>query len=291
MVRVGLVGLGQWGRKILKTLEVFPFAQVTRVVSTNPTSANLIPAGCVVRESWQKVVEADDVDAVIVATPAKCHAEMTLAALQAGKSVFVEKPVAMTVREAVEIEKTDVNSTLHVNHLDLFNPAWIALKNHLWRIGKILSVEAVFGSKSDRVVSALWDWAPHPIVLCFDLLGDPKSVLARQYGDRLKIDSFYRNSSACFIDVSTSFEPKERKLTVVGENGKITYDDNATHKVVVSGDGWTENLEVAPTPPLECALRRFLGSVNRREPYSDGPLGTAVVGVLERAERCLAANT
>ena len=291
-VRLGILGLGRWGRTILKTLEKVPHARVMRVASNNPGSPSIIPAGCVVRTDWLKVVNAWDVEAVIIAAPAALHAEMVLASLEANKAVFVEKPLAMTVKDAEEATERSVGKILHVDHLDLFNPAWQAFAKHIGSIGEVVGIEASFGAKTDRKdISLLWDWSPHPVACCIDLMGEPNAVAARKDGNRLEIDLGFPTGAFAKIDVSTDFEPRQRKVSVYGSDGWATYDDNAKEKVViavtdpVNGDSDMTYPLFDPMPPLECALRRFVEAVRYRRASSDGKLGTAVVRVLTEIEK------
>jgi len=113
-LKIGVVGLGRWGRNLLRTAR--QAAEVTVICDANKN--RMVAASEDFHRdqlfaNYDKMLAEADVNAVIIATPAKTHAEMAVKALEAGKHVFVEKPMAMSTEEAELIESTIMRPHFH----------------------------------------------------------------------------------------------------------------------------------------------------------------------------------
>src|ERR1044071_1171888 len=107
-VKFGVIGLGQWGKEILATLARSQAAQVTAISDTYElalTKGKEIAPKAATFTDYRKLIESVDVEAIIIATPTPQHKEMALAALQAGKHVYCEAPMATTVEDAKAIAR------------------------------------------------------------------------------------------------------------------------------------------------------------------------------------------
>lgn len=105
-VKFGVVGIGQWGREILSTLSKMPSAQITAICDTYEPFLNKgkeIAPNAGTFTDFKKVLESPDVEAVIVATPTHLHKDIVISALQAGKHVYCESPLASTIEDAKAI--------------------------------------------------------------------------------------------------------------------------------------------------------------------------------------------
>ena len=301
-LRFGLIGAGRWGRTIIRTLRDMPNVALARLASGNPASAEIVPDDCIIESDWRKVALADDIDGLIIAAPAALHAEMTVTALEAGLPVFVEKPMATTLEDAQRL--LDVVSArcgiLQVDHIDLFNPAWRTLKISLPRIGKILDIEAIFAGPGavGHDVSALWDWGPHPVALCADLLGVPDNVHAThrrieepggECAENVEVLLGFNEGAHARITLSNATERLIRRMVVKGAQGALIYDDCAEDKLVFQSDRVRKSLPVVAGMPLTIALDRFCRAVCAAEPcFGDAGLGVSVVEVLAQADQELA---
>jgi predicted dehydrogenase len=229
-------------------------------------------------------VSAERVDGVLIAAPAALHAEMALAALEARKAVFLEKPLALTPSDARQVAAASQGQILLVDHVDLFNPAWRALKAELSRIGEVVRIEGAFGTPDGRVdVSALWDWGPHAVALCIDLLGRPRDVSVLSDG---KLELAFASGCRAEITLGHRFPARARRLVVIGARGTLTYDDNAEAKLVLRTEESDVSRPYGSERPLTVALERFVSEVRAGRPsFADAELGVAVVDVLTAAAR------
>jgi predicted dehydrogenase len=267
-------------------------------------------------------LSADDVDAVVLATPAKDHAEHARLALHAGKHVLVEKPLALNAADAqAVVALADARRlTLMVGHLMLYHPAVAYLKTmisagDLGRIFYIYSLRVNLGRvRQDE--NALWSLAPHDVSMISHLLDDePESVSARggtylqhNIEDVVFVNLKFRSGVSAQIQVSWLDPRKERRLTIVGSQKMVEFDDvHPVEKLRIYDKGvdrpppFTEyaqflsirngDIHIPQVPmvePLEVECRHFVECVAQgKRPLTDGASSLRVVRVLEAAQRSL----
>jgi predicted dehydrogenase len=301
-IPLALLGVGRWGRRILHTLESIADVRLIRVFSRNPQTRMLVPEGCTVEEDWRAVCRADDVDGVLVVTPPAQHASMVKEALGARKAVFVEKPFTLSVPDAENLLDLARHQgvVLHVDHVDLRNPAWETAKIELGRMGPVVSIDAVFGSAGppNAVVAPRWDWGPHPIALCVDLLGAPERIAAHHLlfedsgaglVETIQMDLGWSGNRAAQIVTGNGLATHQRRCLVRTPVASLLYDDRAPDKLVRQdreGRFPGHAIPVSAEPPLTRALRRFAAAIRAPElEWSDAELSLQVVAALAQVDR------
>ena len=155
---VAVVGCGYWGKNLVRN---FAELGVLRVIcdSSQPTLEELKEKfGVEGISDFEKVLAMPDVQAVVVATPAPTHATLVIQALAAGKDVFVEKPLALTLEDALAIQAAARKSDciLMVGHLLEYHPALVKLRNLVaeGKIGKLQYLVTVQGGRESRLKKA-----------------------------------------------------------------------------------------------------------------------------------------
>jgi predicted dehydrogenase len=323
---VAVVGAGGWGRNLVRNFAALPGAELRYVCDRAPAAreaaAHLAPSARRV-DDFRVVLDDAEVAAVICATDAPSHASIARASLDAGKDVFVEKPLALRVDEAAELVARAESSgrILAVGHLLLFHPAVERLRALLaaGELGEVLYVTAQRLNLGvvRRDENAWWSLAPHDISLASHLLGaTPVAVnvtghafLQRDRGveDVVFATLHYPGGRLAHVHVSWLDPHKTRRLTLVGTKKMAVFDDgSADRKLTLYDKGveppatlsWAEGIRVrtgdivVPAIPNEEPLRReclaFLEAVRtRRAPLNDGRGGLDVVRVLEAGSRSL----
>ena len=244
MIRIGLVGLVYWGPNYVRVLSELPDCEL--VIACDSSSAALD----VVRERVrhvrtttdpEQVVSADDVDAVIVATPTTTHYRLALTSLEAGKHVLCEKPLAETVGECDELIAASrrAGRVLFVGHTFLFNPAVRKMRELVIEgsIGQLLYAYATRTGLGPirEDVNALWDLAPHDLsILLFLFDEEPismsaigRAVLRDDVEDVVFAQLRFGNGAIAGLHVSWLDPYKVRRLTVVGDRRMVVFDDVA----------------------------------------------------------------
>ncbi|MDP6088321.1 MAG: Gfo/Idh/MocA family oxidoreductase, partial [Nitrospinota bacterium] len=167
VLRLGLIGAGRWGRAYIRTIQSMPGAGLARLCSSNPESRGLVDSACRITPKWNDLVEAGDLDGLIVATPPALHAEMAEAALSAALPVMVEKPLTLNLAEAERLARIAGGGDVPVlvNHVHLFHPGYAALKKEAARLGPIRFIRSEGGSWGPfrKHTPPLWDYGPHDL--------------------------------------------------------------------------------------------------------------------------------
>lgn len=325
MIRVAVVGAGAWGSNHVRTFARSPDAELVLVCDPDPAArarAQRLAPGARVAEDLDAAL-ADDVDAVVLATPAVHHATHARAALQAGKHVLVEKPLALTAADAEQVVAATGDRVLMVGHLMLHHPAFRRLEQlmaggELGRVHYLYAVRVNLG-RLRRDENCMQSLAPHDVSMIVQLMGGlPETVSARggaylQPGiaDVAFLNMRFPSDVLAQVQVSWLDPRKERRLTVVGSQKMVEFDDtHPVEKLRIYDKGFdapptfTEYAEylsirngditiprVEMTEPLELEARHFLDCIRTgTRPRTDGPSGLAVVRILEAAQASLTAD-
>jgi UDP-2-acetamido-3-amino-2,3-dideoxy-glucuronate N-acetyltransferase len=259
------------------------------------------------------------ITAIAIATPAETHADLVKRALLAGKDVFVEKPLCLSVEQGRTLVTLAAgqNRILMVGHLLWYHPAVLKLKQlidegELGRIQYIYSNRLNLG-KIRREENILWSFAPHDMSVILGLVGEMPQTVTAQGGNYLhdriadvtvSLLSFPSGVKA-HIFVSWLHPFKEQKLIVVGDRKMAVFDDMEErdkllvyphaitwkHHVPVARRAEAQAIPLADTEPLREECRHFLECVqSRRQPRTDGAEGLRVLAVLQQCQEALQAT-
>lgn len=255
MITVAQIGCGYWGPNLLRNLEANPDCRVKYVCDVNPDRRAYVREqypNVEVLETFEAVLADPEVDGVIIATPVKYHYENAMQALDAGKHILVEKPMART---AVEVEAINELAkakglTAMAGHTFLYNPAVRQLKALVdsGELGDILYIysQRLNLGKIRQDVDAWWNLAPHDVSIIQYLLDDlePQTVTRvgmdyKQPGidDVVFVSITYPNNCLANVHVSWLDPEKVRKMTVVGSKKMVVYDDMSPNKLAIFDKG------------------------------------------------------
>lgn len=252
---VAQIGVGYWGPNLLRNLVGCGRCTVAQVADLSAERRefvrSLYPA-IETTASIDEVLRDPAIDAVVIATPAKTHYELALRALESGKHLLVEKPMATSVAEVEGIGQLAREKGLvaMVGHTFLFNPAVRYLKK-LIDSGELGEVRYIYSQRLNlgRIrsdVDALWNLAPHDISIIQFLLGEPEPARVRRSGmdfiqpgvdDVVFLTVEYPGKVLAHIHVSWLDPHKVRCMTVVGSKKMAVYDDMADNKIAIYDKG------------------------------------------------------
>ena len=324
-VEVGQVGIGAWGKNILRNLATINRCHVRLACDNNDTvlaSASELYRGINLTARYEDILADDSIDAVVIATPPDLHFEMAMQAIDAGKDVFVEKPLVLNVADGIKlVEKAEKNNRiLMVGHIMEYHPVSTFLKKYV-DDGILGEIYYLYSSRINlgrvrNIENSLWSFAPHDISLILFLLDKlPKRVTAAgadylQQGieDVSFLTMHFADKTMAHVHVSWLDPHKERKLTIVGSKKMLVFDDTrATEKVwlydkgveaKLNYDSYAEYLslrvgdivipQVPSGEPLNIECNHFIDCVEKRiRPRSDGRDGLRVLAVLQAAQSSL----
>jgi predicted dehydrogenase len=251
-VRLGLVGCGYWGPKVLRAAASLPDVEVTVLVDRDLDRAIAAQRQFPSAHTALALADAlDHADALIVATEPVSHAELAEEALTAGKHVLVEKPLALTVAECHRLghHAQENGLVLMAGHTFRFSPAVDHVRSLIEReeLGELYYVDSqrLNLGRVRQDVDAVWNFAPHDVSIVNHWLGrTPTAVRCHGYSylqDRVDDVGFlileYDRTAVAHVHVSWLSPSKVRRMTVVGSKKMVVYDDVATEKIVLYDAG------------------------------------------------------
>jgi predicted dehydrogenase len=252
-LNLGQAGYGYWGRNLLRAFASVRGAKLTAACDSAPEARAALQAehpGLAVVDTFSALLGRPDVDGVVIATPADQHYEQVRRALEAGKHVFVEKPMSRSVAEARElIDLAERHRrVLMVGHTFLFNDAVRWVKDYIDR-GELGEVYYAYFQRLNlgRVrqdVDALWNLAPHDISIAQYWFGE-KAISAHLQGasflqpgidDVSFLSLRYPSGRFAHIHVSWIDPSKTRRAVIVGSAKMVLYDDTSPDQRIVVYD-------------------------------------------------------
>lgn len=314
--RIAVIGCGHWGKNLIRNIAEIGclHAVCDHQVSQAESFANSYDCHAL---TFSEILNCNEVDAVMIASPAECHADMAAACLSAGKHVFVEKPLALDINEGKRLIElsSQYGKTLMVGHLLQYHPAYIEAKRMV-KEGELGKLHYVYSNrlslgKFRQEENSLWSFAPHDISMILGLIDmQITSVYATgschlhpHIEDITTTHLKFETGVEAHVHVSWLHPIKEQKLVIIGDKGMLVFDDSQpwesklqlySHQVNwVAGmpvpqkaDG--KNISLVPCEPLRCECEHFIECVvSGQIPRSNGEEGLRVLKVLQAAQRSM----
>jgi predicted dehydrogenase len=322
---IALVGYGYWGPNLLRNYMDLPDAEVKWVCDRRPDALQRAHArypSVGVTTDLDVVLGDGEVEAILVSTPISTHHGIARAALEAGKHVFVEKPMTHDVASSQDlVDLADQKRlTLMVGHTFVYSPPVRVVQDYIDR-GELGDIRYIHTSRINlglhqKDVSVIWDLMPHDVSIVYSWLGCPaRTVAAFGQGcivpdipDVAFVTLTFPGRVIAGAHVSWLSPVKLRRTLVVGSEKMLVYDDTeSVEKVKVFDHGvdfqdpedfgefqlsYRTGDIISPkipnTEPLWIEAREFCAAVREgRPPLTDGRAGLQVVATLEAAERSL----
>lgn len=314
-MKIGVAGCGHWGKNHVRNFHAL--GALWAVMDPSVDACHRAVAMAPGVKAFQTVEEflAEPLDGVVVATPSRTHAELATQALSTGKDVLVEKPLALTYNQAVQLcDLADrLGRMIMVGHVLEYHPAFVALVQLVQsaRLGKlkyIYSNRLSLGQvRKDENV--LWSFAPHDIEMLLTVTGlQPKKVMAmgtqvlqRQVDDLVQLRLQFPGNLHGHVFISWLNPIKEQRLVVIGSRALAVFD-GVTGQLSIQEcsfnpkqgllKGDVEQLEVPQLEPLRLECQAFIDSIHSRKPArTEARQSLGVVEVLEAAQASLQMGT
>jgi protoporphyrinogen oxidase/predicted dehydrogenase len=323
-VRIGVVGLGYWGPNLVRNLADAPIFDVSYLcdLRTRPLEAlSRRYPGIPCTSDFDELLRDDSLDAVAIATPVSTHFSLAMAALRAGKHVFVEKPLAASSEQVMQLTDAadERNLVLMPGHTFLYSPAVTTIKQLIdgGELGEIyfISSSRVNLGLHQPDVSVVWDLGPHDFsILRYWLDGLPsevsaisRSCLLPAVPDVSFINLRYPSGTVAHVELSWLAPSKLRRTAIVGSEKMVVYDDTSNESVRIfdsgakipdpetfgeyqlsyrTGDIVSPRIEA--TEPLWLELADFAKAIfEGTVPASSAAIGLDVVRTIEAVDRSL----
>lgn len=316
---IAVIGCGHWGKNLIRNFAELgslaavcdPNDQLAQFQAKEYSAKNL---------SFKAILNSEDIEGVVLAVPAPLHASMAEEVVNAGKHVFVEKPLAMDKIEAESMIKSAKENKVYlmVGHLLQYHPVFITLRG-LVKSGELGSLSYVYSNRLSfgKVRSnedVIWSFAPHDISMILSLTGEEpefvrtesSNILHTNIADNATLYMQFKSDLKAHVSVSWLHPYKEQKLVVIGKEAMAVFDDTKPwneklaiyrHSITFSGaiplleKADVEYLEVMQSEPLRNECQHFLDVISGNVlPFTDGSEGLRVLKVLSAASRSQSKN-
>jgi UDP-N-acetylglucosamine 3-dehydrogenase len=299
-LKVAVIGIGFWGRNHVRVFQELPQTELVGICDVNTERVSALAKELKIEgyTDSNQLLKREDLDAVSICTWTTAHAEEATRALNAGKHVLVEKPIASTVPEAKKIVKLAKKKGLHlmVGFIERFNPGVQRVKEAIneGKIGTLVSATARRVSQwPERLgdIGVVKDTAIHDIDVMRYIFGeDPVAVYAKvgnlrhtKFEDYAQIMLSYKDNKTAFIETNWLTPYKTRSLIVTGSEAIISLD-YLTQKITIETAGQTLTPRYEWKEPLKLELQHFADSIlNNKEPLVTGVDGLKALMIAEAA--------
>ncbi|WP_269543031.1 Gfo/Idh/MocA family protein [Cerasicoccus fimbriatus] len=317
---IAVIGCGYWGKNHVRNFEALGALKLVCDASeTGRLKAKELAPNVEVSDDPLSAFKRADIDGVVLATPAETHCSLTLLALEHGKHVLVEKPMALTYSEALKMaDAADQHErVLMVGHLLEYHAAFLEIKRliaegALGKLQYIYSHRLNFG-KIRVEENALWSFAPHDIALILRLTGQPPleatcvggNYITPNLADVTTSTMLFSGGVRAHIFVNWLNPFKEQKLVIIGDKKMAVFNDTEPVEKLVIYDQHVEfdgrlpvlakaEREVIQLPesePLRAECSEFLDCIaTGRKPLTDARSGVDVLRVLQACQVSLQLN-
>jgi len=317
---IAVIGAGYWGKNLVRNFQQLGVLKTVcdGAQSIREEMGNAYPDVSIASD-MADVLNDPQIDAVVIAAPAALHYEIAQKALQAGKHVFVEKPLSLNHHDGEHLVKlaAENKKTLFVGHILHYHAAVIRLKEMI-RAGEIGRLQYIYSrrlslGKIRREENILWSFAPHDISLIMSLTGEEPSYvdsvgsnfLHARIADVTMTNLKFPSGIGAHIFVSWLNPYKEQKLVIVGSNGMLVFGDTepVERKLVlyphtihwqnglpVPNKAESRPVDIAPIwkEPLRAECEAFLTAIQTgNSPLTSGEEGLKVLRILELSQQSI----
>ncbi len=315
---IAVIGSGYWGKNLIRNFH--ELGALKLICDKNEAILDQFKeqyTGVETCLALNEILARDDIQGVVIATPAETHYTIAREVLLTGKNVFVEKPFVLDEEEAEELtnlaEANDL--VLMVGHVLQYHPVFVKLKaladsGEMGRINYIYSHRLNLG-KIRREENILWSFAPHDISMILSLAGEePESVLTlggnylhQKIADVTTTHLEFPSGLRAHIFVSWLHPFKDQKLVVVGDRKMAVFDDTQPwadklllypheikwqHNIPLPAKAEPERLDIPEDEPLRLECKHFLRCISDGQPpITNGHEGLGVLKILNSSQRSL----
>lgn len=310
--QIAVIGCGYWGKNLVRNFaELGALAAVADAYAPNAEAQSKLHNVPV--KTVDELMADPTITGIVIAAPAPQHAALATQAIHAGKHVFVEKPLALTVADAEALEKlgAEKNRVVMVGHLLQYHPAYLKLKSMVeaGELGKLVYVYSNRLSLGKFRVeeNVLWSFAPHDISMVLGLFGEAPQTVSAQgtahltagIADVSTTQFTFKSGAKGHVFVSWMHPVKEQKLVVIGDKASAVFDDTLPMEQKLQlfrhGVAWNGNvpspvkadaemITLTPSEPLKNECQHFLDAIAGGKLRTDAAEGIRVLKVLEGAE-------
>ena len=291
-----LIGAGRFGKHYVRLLKNNKKARLAAVCTKTKESLNKIlsslPKYTIATTGLERVFADKKIDCAIIATPLSTHYKIAMKAINAGKHVLLEKPMAQSNSEAKKLSAAIKKSgkTFMVGHQYVYNDNINHVKQLMKKklFGKILSVKADHLYNWQRKdIGCFWDAGTHHLAVIqylfnpgkiSEISGSAKSVSGNFFDDTAEVSLKFENGLKANLFISSASQQKSRKFIFAGEKITAAFDDSKKSALeIVRGSSHAKKIKISAKEPLKNELEHFMSCIHENKTPKTGIAESAIV--------------
>lgn len=309
-IRLGLIGVGAWGINYVKTIENIHGLEIDLIACKSLKNKSYLQDLYRVVDCWEEVIKCPRIDGIIIASPPSTHFEIAAEAIKKNKQLIIEKPITLSSYEAKILLELSLENKINVkvNHIYLYHPMYIFLKKYIQQkkdLNSIITLSGNFGPFREDV-SPLWDWGPHDLAMCLDLIGEIPSKIEAKYNKlefasrKTKSNIFtklsFSNNKYAELEFGNLMKSKKRFMKLNFANVSYIFDpirykyiqkENNFQLEEIDQKQITKDISFEDSP-LEVLLKDFMKDIKiNRFKINDLQLSISVIKIIEQIEMIL----
>ena len=315
-MNISVIGFGCWGPNLVRNFKNIKNCNVTHIAESQKERHDRIHElyPDITISTFNQIITNSNIDAVVIATSISSHYELAKAALENDKHVLIEKPMADSEKNALELIRLSKQQKkiLMVDHTYLYTGAVQEIKKLTddGLLGEILYVDSIRANlgKFQSDFNVLWDLAPHDISIINYLINEKpisvqaigKSYIKNELESIAYLILHYKSNKIIHLNCSWVSPIKIRTMIIAGSKKMLVFDDLEQKKIriydknfqnnITSNDGILEP-EFSSKEALSVMAEDFVNSIiNDKEPLSNSNLGLEVVKILEASQKSIKNN-
>tara|TARA_Y100000588_G_C14276300_1_gene934507 strand:- start:4163 stop:5083 length:921 start_codon:yes stop_codon:yes gene_type:complete len=300
-MRFALVGAGRWGKVYIQTISRFANIEITALCTSNPKNKDLVSTNCHICSQWDEIFTLKNIDGLILAVPPSIQFDILLKNSNYKIPVILEKPLTINAKQSEELTILYSNKGIIslIDHIYLFHPAYMALKENLHLIGPIKNIVTEGGSCGPfrEHTSPLWDYGPHDLSMCLDITGEyPTKIKSKLISSKKnkktskeiwEVNLQFPNGIHTKSTLGNAMRKKIRTIEVIGENGSLIFDNFEKEKLRIKKNSKFTTISIPDINklPLDIAIETFANAIRGKDDYRLGlTLGSNIVRILEKCD-------
>ena len=315
-MNISVIGFGCWGPNLVRNFKNIKNCNVTHIAESQKERHDRIHElyPDITISTFNQIITNSNIDAVVIATSISSHYELAKAALENDKHVLIEKPMADSEKNALELIRLSKQQKkiLMVDHTYLYTGAVQEIKKLTddGLLGEILYVDSIRANlgKFQSDFNVLWDLAPHDISIINYLINEKpisvqaigKSYIKNELESIAYLILHYKSNKIIHLNCSWVSPIKIRTMIIAGSKKMLVFDDLEQKKIriydknfqnnITSNDGILEP-EFSSKEGLSVMAEDFVNSIiNDKQPLSNSNLGLEVVKILEASQKSIKNN-
>ena len=306
-VQLGLIGAGYWGQNYIKTIIKLKNIHLKRISSSYSNLSDFNLKNCIFTSDWRDFTRCDDLDGVIIATRPYSHAKIAKAFIERGIPVIIEKPLTLSKIDAEHLFDIarETNCIVKIDHTYLYSPGFRKLKEVSRREKNLLSLTSIGGNYGPfrQDVNALWDWAPHDLAMCIDIIGKKpikidaeylnKEIIGQVEASNIHICLEFENKIKAYINIGNLMDCKKRSFKLLFKDHFLEfnpinnlnirrYPHNLEKASLINNSNHIQLIEYEDHLPLSVLVKEFADEIrSAKSNISEIELAVNVIKVIE----------